>query len=62
MYRMSHAAGEDGREIVMIDGTSDLARALGLNYPESPDSCLSVDLSVCVDCLQVPSLTLSAVP
>ena len=44
------ADGEDGVEVVVIDGARDLASALGLNYPETPNSCLGVELALVCKC------------
>ena len=47
------ADGEDGVEVVVVDGAGDLAGSLGLNYPETPDSCLRVEFALAVNVDQV---------
>lgn len=47
------ANGEDGVEAVVLDGPGDVAGALALNYPETPDGCLGVELILRVNIDQV---------
>ena len=47
------ANGQDHVEVVVVDGPFDFAVALGLNYPETPDSCRRVEFSLTVDVDQV---------
>ena len=47
------ADGEDGGQAVVLDLAGDLARALGSNYPEFPDSCLPAQFALLEDVHQV---------
>ncbi len=44
---------EDGLKPVVVDLSGDLARSLGSNYPEFPDSCFATQLAFVEDVDQV---------
>jgi hypothetical protein len=47
------AYGYDGVEIVVVDIAGDLTSAFNSNYPEFPDSCLSLELLFFIDILEM---------